>query len=173
MINMKPCKQIISIGFLTFALTCSLFSASHDRRSHLHLLDFIQKDTPIYNATGEQVPISKFDNKCIQLYFTATFCGPCKKVSAIIQKHHQSYSTQYEVIVLSWDEGDKLTEYMSKKPHWHYVKYDIKLVKQLNRKAHQSGRTGIPTYINFDINGNYYDFNQFNKWFPNKGQKKH
>ena len=166
-------KQMITIGFLMFALSGSIFSAASLHQRNLHLLDFIQKDTPIYNATGEQVPISKFDNKCIQLYFTATFCGPCKKVSAIIQKHHQSYSTQYEVIVLSWDEGDKLTEYMSKKPHWHYVKYDVKLVKQLNRKAHHLGRTAIPTYINFDINGNYYDFNQFNKWFPKEGQKKH
>ena len=173
MINMESCKQILTIGFLTFALTCSLFSASHDRRSHLHLLDFIQKDTPIYNATGEQVPISKFDNKCIQLYFTATFCGPCKKVSAIIQKHHQSYSTQYEVIVLSWDEGDKLTEYMSKKPHWHYVKYDIKLVKQLNRKAHHHGRAPIPTHSKLDRNGNYDDYHQFNRRLPKKGQKKH
>jgi hypothetical protein len=161
-------KCILTIGFLMSAISCSLFSSESLHQRNLHLLDFIQDDTPIYNATGEQVPISKFDNKCIQLYFTATFCGPCKKVSAIIQKHQQSYSTQYEVIVLSWDSDDKLTEYMSKKPHWHYVKYDVKLVQQLNRKAHHKGRTAIPTYINFDIKGNYYDLTQFYKWFPKK-----
>ena len=161
-------KCILTIGFLMSAISCSLFSSESLHQRNLHLLDFIQVDTPIYNATGEQVPISKFDNKCIQLYFTASWCGPCKYTSAMIQKHQQSYSTQYEVIVLSWDNDDKLTEYMSKKPHWHYVKYDVKLVKQLNRKAHHKGRTAIPTYINFDIKGNYYDLNQFYKWFPKK-----
>ena len=166
---MEPCKQIITIGFLMSAISCSLFSSVTLHKRNLHLLDFIQKDTPIYNATGEQVPISKFDNKCIQLYFTASWCGPCKYTSAMIQKHHQSYSTQYEVTVLSRDKGDKLTEYMSKKPHWHYVKYDNKLVHQLTRKAKSSGTVSIPTKINFDIKGNYYDFNQFHKWFPKKG----
>lgn len=169
MIIMDTPKQMITIGFLMFALSGSIFSAASLHQRNLHLLDFIQADTPIYNATGEEVQISKFDNKCIQLYFTASWCGPCKYTSAMIQKHHQSYSTQYEVIVLSWDEGDKLTEYMSKKPHWHYVKYDIKKVKQLNRKAHHLGRTAIPTKINFDIKGNYYDLIQFYKWFPKDG----
>ena len=44
MIIMDIPKQMITIGFLMFALTSSLFSAASLHQRNLHLLDFIQAD---------------------------------------------------------------------------------------------------------------------------------
>ena len=158
----------ISIILLFSLVVATASGQSIADQRHLTVLDFIPVETPIYNARGDQIPLTTFDDKSIQLYFTASWCGPCKKVTRLIKKNHATHSIGYDVIVISWESGDALVQYMQDKPNWYYVNFDSKLAKGLTKLAHLKRRVGIPTRINFYSTGQFCSMEDFYNMFPTK-----
>jgi nucleoredoxin len=135
-----------TLSILIFSLvTADSFGKSE---TNLKFEDFISSDV-IYDSTGKKISVESMSSKYKLIYFTASWCGPCKKITKIIQSKSMENSDELVVIVISYDSGQKLADYMSDKIGWNYVKYDKSRVSKLNKLANTRNVASIPTRIMF------------------------
>ena len=162
--------KVKTIILLSLILT-PILSASkkYFELRELSLLDFVSKTDVVYSAKNHNVvDLRNFENKHITIFFTATWCLPCKKTAEWVERVHSENNENYEVIVISYDSGKKLTDYMNLKPNWHYVKYDRERVRKLNIKASQTNIPAIPTLITWTQEGEYKRFDHFTRYLKSK-----
>ncbi|KAG8341522.1 Redoxin AhpC TSA family putativelike Thioredoxin like domain [Trypanosoma vivax] len=95
----------------------------------------------------DQVPLSDLAGKVVLLYFSASWCPPCRGFTPTLSEFYEKYhaSKNFEVIFVSWDEEEAdFNGYYSKMP-WLAIPFT-------NAKERESlGKTfkveSIPTVI--------------------------
>jgi thiol-disulfide isomerase/thioredoxin len=159
---------------LALVLVFSFFNLSVSGENHfltrlkLTFEDFVPDTTELINASGEKETPSNISTKYMVVYFTATWCGPCKSTTERLKKIKTKYHDELDIVVISYDSPTALKKYMSDKKDWYAVPSDFytKDVKQkLNKLANQANRPAVPTVIVFDPKGKFVFPNIFSKKF--------
>ena len=109
-------------------------------------------------SSSSKIPKSEvFSTEIICLYFSAHWCGPCRKFTPVLSdfyKQINSESKQIEIIFCSSDNDQKqFNEYFGTMP-WIAIPFDDDSKDQISDDL---GVSSIPTLIVFDKNGNVLD----------------
>ncbi|MEM7394659.1 MAG: thioredoxin-like domain-containing protein, partial [Verrucomicrobiota bacterium] len=101
---------------------------------------------------GNDVPISTLDDKVIGIYFSASWCGPCRRFTPSLVKYREMYKDDFEVIFVSSDRSASAqADYMKKYDmKWPAVKYEAKERKILQQIYQVSG---IPKLVLLNTEG--------------------
>lgn len=109
----------------------------------------------LVNAKGTSVSTSELNGKKVGIYFSASWCPPCRKFTPMLVKAYQELQTEgkpFEVVLVSHDRDKKSTRaYMkSHEMPWLAVPFKAKQRELLKKKF---GVQGIPTLVIIDSEG--------------------
>ena len=69
----------------------------------------------LINSSGEQVEKEVLEKKFVGLYFSASWCGPCRKFTPKLIEFRNKHSKEFEVIMVGGDGSAKAqANYMKK-----------------------------------------------------------
>jgi nucleoredoxin len=109
--------------------------------------------TELVDAKGNKVETSSLAGKVIGLYFSASWCGPCKMFTPGLVKLRDRNDDKFEVVFVSSDRSaEDQEEYMKDYDmEWPAIPYDSPLRGQLGAKYEIRG---IPSLVIVDDQGN-------------------
>jgi nucleoredoxin len=107
----------------------------------------------LVDAKGDKVETSSLAGKVIGLYFSASWCGPCKMFTPELVKLRDRNDDKFEVVFVSSDRSaEDQQEYMKDYDmEWPAIPYDSPLRGQLGAKYEIRG---IPSLVIVDDQGN-------------------
>jgi len=69
----------------------------------------------LLNSSGEQIAKDVLDKKYVGLYFSASWCGPCRKFTPKLIEFRNKFSDEFEVVLVGGDGSAKAqANYMKK-----------------------------------------------------------
>lgn len=109
----------------------------------------------LVNAKGKTVATaSALNGKMVAVYFSASWCGPCRGFTPELVKFYNSVSkkSNLELVFVSSDQdASSMRKYMKDyKMPWLAIPFGNSKIKELKREL---GVTGIPTLAVYDKNG--------------------
>jgi len=109
--------------------------------------------TELVDAKGDKVETSSLSGKVIGLYFSASWCGPCRAFTPELVKFRDRNEEKFEVVFVSSDRSaEDQQDYMKQYDmDWPAIPFDSPLRQQLGDKY---GITGIPSLVIVDDQGN-------------------
>ena len=109
--------------------------------------------TELVDAKGDKVETSSLAGKVIGLYFSASWCGPCKMFTPEPVKFRDRNDEKFEVVFVSSDRSaEDQQEYMKDYDmEWPAIPYDSPLRQELGAKYEVRG---IPSLVIVDDQGN-------------------
>jgi len=109
--------------------------------------------TELVDAKGNKVETSSLAGKVIGLYFSASWCGPCKMFTPELVKFRDRNDEKFEVVFVSSDRSaEDQQEYMKDYDmEWPAIPYDSPLRQELGAKYEVRG---IPSLVIVDDQGN-------------------
>ena len=109
--------------------------------------------TELVDAKGNKVETSSLAGKVIGLYFSASWCGPCKMFTPELVKLRDRNDDKFEVVFVSSDRSaEDQQEYMKDYDmEWPAIPYESPLREQLGGKYEIRG---IPSLVIVDDQGN-------------------
>ena len=109
--------------------------------------------TELVDAKGNKVETSSLAGKVIGLYFSASWCGPCKMFTPELVKLRDRNDDKFEVVFVSSDRSaEDQEEYMKDYDmEWPAIPYDSPLRGELGAKYEIRG---IPSLVIVDDQGN-------------------
>ncbi len=109
--------------------------------------------TELVNAKGEAVDVASLDGKIIGLYFSASWCGPCRAFTPELVKLRDRNDEDFEVVFVSSDRSaeDQASYMKDYDMEWPAIPFDSGKRGELSSKF---GISGIPSLIIVDSNGN-------------------
>ncbi|WP_269526229.1 thioredoxin-like domain-containing protein [Coraliomargarita parva] len=112
----------------------------------------------LINAKGEPVAPASLDGKIVCLYFSASWCGPCRGFTPKLIDFYKRYAPDIEIVLVSKDRNRKaFLNYMAEYPmpwlavDWADSKVDGNLPRELIKKYHAGG---IPKLVVLSRDGN-------------------
>ncbi len=107
----------------------------------------------LVDADGDVVATSSLEAKVIGLYFSASWCGPCRAFTPELVKMRDDNDDDFEVILVGADRSAAAQQkYMDEYDmEWPAIPFSSPLREKLGRKY---GVTGIPALIILDRQGN-------------------
>ena len=112
---------------------------------------------PLKDASGKEVPLKSLEGKIVGLYFSASWCPPCRAFSPVLMRMREAQKDKFEVILVGADrsEGDHRS-YMKK----HGMAVGIEPGSPANDMLSQKfGVRSIPTLVIIGPNGKVLDRN--------------
>lgn len=109
--------------------------------------------TELVNAKGENVETSSLAGKVIGLYFSASWCGPCKMFTPQLVKLRDRNDDQFEVILVGGDRSaeDQQSYMKDFDMEWPAIPFNSPRRQELGAKY---GIRGIPSLVIIDDQGN-------------------
>jgi nucleoredoxin len=102
----------------------------------------------VINGKGDKIPVSSLEKKYLGLYFSASWCPPCQKVTPILAKLYETLKPKnpdFEIIFVNWDRNeDEWKGYFAKMP-WLAMPYSERTKEQAMTKEFKV--KGVPTLI--------------------------
>lgn len=100
----------------------------------------------LINANGESVSKESLKGKFVGIYFSAHWCGPCRRFTPLLVEFRNAHAAEFEVVFISSDKSaEAMKGYMTEsKMQWPAVAFDDPVLKVI--KKHFAVR-GIPTLI--------------------------
>lgn len=117
-----------------------------------------QDFTKNFNIVGHDdkvISLGKFEHKLVAFYFSASWCGPCKRVNKKIIELHNKYSDVFEVVLVSLDNENGTKRQIYFKENFNYM---LDITKNQARQYMMSfvKRGAMPSMIVFDQNRNFW-----------------
>ena len=108
--------------------------------------------TELVDAKGDKVETSSLEGKVIGLYFSASWCGPCRAFTPQLVEFRDRNDDKFEVVFVSSDRsGEDQQAYMKDYDmEWPAIPFDSPLRQELGAKY---GIRGIPSLIIIDDQG--------------------
>ena len=110
--------------------------------------------TKLTNAKGEDVPVSTLKDKIVGVYFSASWCGPCRGFTPQLVKFYKrgAGKENFEIVFVSSDRtADAMKAYMKKDSMpWTAIPFGDASASALKNKL---GIRGIPTLVIFGSDG--------------------
>lgn len=101
----------------------------------------------LIGGQGQAVPSERLDGKYVALYFSASWCPPCRHFTPILTEAYEAWRKEkkpIEVVLVPFDRtADAAQAYLGKMP-WIGLAFDSDRVQQL---ARQYGVSGIPSLV--------------------------
>ena len=149
--NFLPCR-VVFLLFLYFSLSVSLITkvlASDDKEEES---DVIIIPETLLNIDGESVSSDLLKKKYIGLYFSASWCGPCRKFTPRLIEFRNKFVDDFEVILIGADGSAKAqANYMKKySMPWLAMKNQSPEAKQASKL---SGVEFIPYLVVINSSG--------------------
>jgi len=152
-----------------FALACALLTtaafAETKEPTDLSFTDLVATDAQLLDVNGTKVSRDALKGKFVGVYFSASWCGPCRYVTPILKKFRDANNEGFEVVFISIDydktikprteQGNlaKKQQYMEEyNMNWYTIHRRYGAALALLRKT---GRRGIPTLVIFSPEGKY------------------
>lgn len=109
--------------------------------------------TELVDADGKLVETSSLKGKVIGLYFSASWCGPCRAFTPELVKLRDKNDDDFEVVLVGADRSaeDQLNYMEEYEMPWPAIPFGSPLRQQLGKKF---GITGIPALVIIDDKGN-------------------
>jgi nucleoredoxin len=107
-------------------------------------------------STNETVnPRDVLTDKLILLYFSASFCGPCRRFTPTLKEFYSSNQTgeDFEVVFLSMDKSQKDYETYTSDMPWYALPFTENNKQLTKALAARYGVQGIPHLVIFDKDG--------------------
>jgi thiol-disulfide isomerase/thioredoxin len=106
------------------------------------------------DAEGNKVDVDALKGKATAIYFSASWCGPCKVFSPQLAKFRENYKDQIAVVFVSWDKSAEAQKsYMKKAAMSDYtVELNSAPAKALAAKYQVRG---IPSLVMLKSNGDF------------------
>ena len=149
--NFLP-RRVVFLSFLYFSLSVLLITkvvASEDKEEES---DVIIIPETLLNIDGESVSSDQLKNKYIGLYFSASWCGPCRKFTPRLVEFRNRFQDDFEVILIGADGSAKAqANYMKKySMPWLAMKNQSPEAKQASKL---SGVEFIPYLVIINSSG--------------------
>ena len=88
------------------------------------------------DVSGEKVPSTELGKKYVGLYFSASWCGPCRKFTPTLISFRDKFKNEFEVVLISGDGSSKAqANYMKK--------YSMPWVAMKNKSAEAKHATKL------------------------------
>jgi nucleoredoxin len=109
--------------------------------------------TELVDAKGDKVETSSLEGKVIGLYFSASWCGPCRAFTPQLVEFRDRNDDRFEVVFVSSDRSaeDEQAYMKDYDMEWPAISFDSPLRQELGAKY---GIRGIPSLIIIDDQGN-------------------
>ena len=106
----------------------------------------------LLNAAGKVVSAETLSGKYVGLYFSASWCPPCRTFTPKLVEFHKANKDKFEVLLVSADNSEKAqANYMKKyMMPWLAVKHQSLAANLLVKKM---GVSGIPFLVILDPDG--------------------
>ena len=149
--NFLP-RRVVFLSFLYFSLSVLLITkvvASDEKEEES---DVIIIPETLLNIDGESVSSDQLKNKYIGLYFSASWCGPCRKFTPKLVEFRNRFQDDFEVILIGADGSAKAqANYMKKySMPWLAMKNQSPEAKQASKL---SGVEFIPYLVIINSSG--------------------
>lgn len=149
--NFLP-RRVVFLSFLYFSLSVLLITkvvASEEKEEES---DVIIIPETLLNIDGESVSSDQLKNKYIGLYFSASWCGPCRKFTPRLVEFRNRFQDDFEVILIGADGSAKAqANYMKKySMPWLAMKNQSPEAKQASKL---SGVEFIPYLVIINSSG--------------------
>ena len=134
-----PSLSLIAITF-SLALLSGVSTAKPEKASKVSLPD------ELLDAMGKAVSGETLSGKYIGLYFSASWCPPCRTFTPKLVEFHNANKAKFEVLLVSADNSEKAqANYMKKyMMPWLAVKHQSIAANLLVKKM---GVSGIPFLV--------------------------
>ena len=146
----------LRVFFSTFILSLFAFGfsfAEEVESSDLLPTDEIVIPEILLDAGGDKIPSAGLEKKYVGLYFSASWCGPCRKFTPKLIEFRNKYAEEFEVILVGGDGSEKAqANYMKK-----YAMPWLAMKNQSIEAKHASKVSGveyIPFLVILDQGGN-------------------
>ena len=110
---------------------------------------------PLINAAGEEVAVSSLKGKMVGIYFSASWCPPCRAFTPQLVKFYNQVAKKNGLVIVfaSWDKSETdMMEYMKKDSMpFPAVPFGSPVRNELKSKLKI---TAIPTLVIFGKDGN-------------------
>eukprot|EP00522_Entomoneis_paludosa_P006988 CAMPEP_0172444100 /NCGR_PEP_ID=MMETSP1065-20121228/4210_1 /TAXON_ID=265537 /ORGANISM="Amphiprora paludosa, Strain CCMP125" /LENGTH=454 /DNA_ID=CAMNT_0013194519 /DNA_START=480 /DNA_END=1844 /DNA_ORIENTATION=+ len=132
----------------------------HQETPHSSLLRNLGPDTLLHSPTENRTaPVSQIltPGKVTLFYFSAYWCGPCKKVTPILKEWYLSMKGQrekyedFELVYVSLDAFEKEYQFYTKDMPWWCLPFNSPIASQLSQQYNTGG--GIPSLVVVDADG--------------------
>jgi nucleoredoxin len=109
--------------------------------------------TELVDAQGDKVETSSLQGKVIGLYFSASWCGPCRAFTPQLLEFRDRNDDKFEVVFVSSDRSSEDQQAYMKDydMEWPAIPFDSPLRQELGAKY---GIRGIPSLVIIDDQGN-------------------
>ncbi|KNC83729.1 hypothetical protein SARC_04034 [Sphaeroforma arctica JP610] len=108
----------------------------------------------LVNARGESEPTQSLSGKCVALYCSASWCGPCRQYTPKLTQMYEDFKKkglQFEVVFASADrDATSMQAYFAKMP-WLAIPYENQEIIENIMRVYEV--KGVPRLIVFDANG--------------------
>ncbi len=105
------------------------------------------------DGEGQAVPSEQLDGKFVALYFSASWCAPCRHFTPILTEAYEAWrkdGKDIEVVLVPFDRTpDAARAYLAEMP-WIGLEFDADRVQELSRRYQVRG---IPTLVVLDSEG--------------------
>ena len=100
----------------------------------------------IVDREGKPVNLAELKGKIVGLYFSASWCGPCKRFTPILKKYYEKYPDDFEVVFVSGDRSaDSMAKYIKDADMpWASIPFGKSSIKALNQRYQING---IPSLV--------------------------
>ena len=105
----------------------------------------------LVGANGKPVDMAHLKDKTVMLYFSASWCPPCRQFTPVLANFYNKHHTikNFEVVFCSWDSNpDQFQQYYAKHP-WLALRWESGMGEKLGKAF---GVNSIPTLIVLDGN---------------------
>ena len=124
------------------ALVLSCGSARADSDSAATVASYFPDG--LINEKGKPVDVNVLGDKLVGLYFSASWCGPCRVFTPKLIEYHQRHAGDFEIVFISSDKSEEAQfEYMTHM-NWPAMKFGSDAALALKKKFEV---TGIPTLV--------------------------
>jgi nucleoredoxin len=100
----------------------------------------------LINAKGEAVSLETLNKKIVGIYFSAHWCGPCRKFTPTLIEYRNTYKDDFEVVFVSSDRSakDQLSYMSGSEMPWPALAWQSGPANKLKK---QYGVSSIPALI--------------------------
>lgn len=105
------------------------------------------------NNKGKSAKLDVLKDKIVGIYFSASWCPPCKQFTPKLVAFRNKNKDKFEVVLIGNDrtEKDHLAYLKDEKMQWYTVEFNGKASEALSKKYEVRG---IPTLVILDQKGN-------------------
>ena len=154
----NPLKVFLFIGCLIiFSYGIHLFSEIKKSDDSVNRLvqqgDKISLPHTLLDTNGNEVSVDKLNGKYVGLYFSASWCGPCRSFTPKLVKFKEQHKEKFEVVLVGSDGSSKAqANYMKKyRMPWFALKNQSDVARDISLSLQVEF---IPYLVILDADGN-------------------